>query len=48
MIMYTYRGHFAIVGLFSGTRKEGEEKRMTVNNIEIHCICAGRGHEEIH
>jgi hypothetical protein len=22
--------------------KEGKEKRMIVNNIKIHCICAGR------
>jgi hypothetical protein len=29
-------------------RKEGKEKKMTVNNIEIHNIYAGKGYNDMY
>jgi hypothetical protein len=46
---------FVIVELLSGTwgppPREGQGKGKDndrVNNIAIHCICAGRGHDDIY
>jgi hypothetical protein len=47
--VYTYterENMVVIVGLFEGLGEEKEEKRM--NNMEIHFICVGGGHNETH
>jgi hypothetical protein len=46
MIIYIYI--YSIVELFERMGEEGEKKNDRVNNSEIHCICVGRRHNEIH
>jgi hypothetical protein len=41
--IYIYmKNMFVIVELLCGTQEEGKEKKMIVNNITMHYICAGR------
>jgi hypothetical protein len=40
---------FAIVGLLNRNwGEEGEDKRIIVNSIEVHCICEGKWYKEMH
>jgi hypothetical protein len=43
------REHVSNSGTVGGSKEEeGEEKRMIVNNIEMHCIYVGRKHNKMH
>jgi hypothetical protein len=39
---------FQLAGLFWWGEGGVREERMLVNDIEIHCICVGRKHNETH